>query len=87
MLLNGILKDSTFKDLNLKFEDVELADIIPKQDSITFEGTVDGSLDIYQKDNIYSPNLNLVIDKFKFNSIPYGQFLLKANGNKRLKFF
>jgi len=87
MLLNGILKDSTFKDLNLKFEDVELADIIPKQDSITFEGTVDGSLDIYQKDNIYSPNLNLVIDKFKFNSIPYGQFLLKANGNKDLTSF
>jgi len=87
MLLNGILKDSTFKNLNLKFEDVELADIIPKQDRITFEGTVDGSLDIYQKDNIYSPNLDLTVDEFKFNSIPYGRFLLKANGNKDLSSF
>jgi hypothetical protein len=87
MLLNGILKDSTFKNLNLKFEDVELADIIPKQDRITFEGRVDGSLDIYQKDNIYSPNLDLTVDEFKFNSIPYGRFLLKANGNKDLSSF
>ena len=87
MLLNGILKDSTFKNLNLKFEDVELADIIPKQDRITFEGTVDGSLNIYQKDNIYSPNLDLTVDEFKFNSIPYGRFLLKANGNKDLSSF
>jgi hypothetical protein len=87
ILLNGILKDSTFKNLNLKFEDVELADIIPKQDRITFEGKVDGSLDIYEKDNIYSPNLDLTVDEFKFNSIPYGQFLLKANGNKDLSSF
>jgi hypothetical protein len=87
ILLDGILRDSTFKDLKINFDKIQLADIIPQQDSIYFEGTLDGKLDVFQKNNIYSPNLDVVIEDFEFNDVKYGQFALEANGNKDLSSF
>lgn len=87
IFFNGILKDSTFKDIQLDFNKVKLADVVPKQDSIQFSGVMNGKLDIFQKDNIYAPNLDVVIDDFEFNTIKYGQFSLEANGNKDLSSF
>lgn len=87
ILLNGIIKDSTYKDLMLKFDKVKLADVIPKQDSIQFAGLLNGTLDIFQKNNIYAPNLDVVIEDLEFNEVKYGQFSLAANGNKDLSSF
>ncbi|MFO7744772.1 MAG: translocation/assembly module TamB domain-containing protein [Psychroflexus sp.] len=87
ILLDGILRDSTFKDLKLTFDKVELADIVPKQDSIKFAGLLDGRLDVFQKNNLYAPNLDIAIEDFRFNDVEYGQFSLVANGNKDLSSF
>lgn len=87
ILLNGVFNDSTFKDINLNLSNVELADVIPKQDSINFAGRLDGNLDIYQEEGIYSPNLDVSIEDFTFNDIVYGQFSLVADGNKDLSSF
>lgn len=87
IFFDGILRDSTFKDLKLTFNNVELADVVPKQDSINFAGVLDGRLDIFQKNNLYAPNLDIIIDDFVFNEIKYGQFSLEADGNKDLSSF
>jgi hypothetical protein len=87
IFFDGILRDSTFKDLKLTFNKVELADIVPKQDSINFAGVLDGRLDIFQKNNLYAPNLDIIIEDFVFNEIKYGQFSLEADGNKDLSSF
>lgn len=87
IFFDGILRDSTFKDLRLDFEKIKLADIIPKQDSIQFSGILNGNLDVFQKDMIYAPNLDIVIEDFEFNKVKYGQFSLEADGNKDLSSF
>ncbi|MBZ9650399.1 translocation/assembly module TamB domain-containing protein [Psychroflexus montanilacus] len=87
ILLDGILRDSTYKDLKLNFDKIKLADIFPKKDSIQFEGVLDGKLDIFQEDKIYAPNLDVVIQDFEFNDVKYGQFSLEADGNKDLSSF
>ncbi|NEV94377.1 translocation/assembly module TamB [Psychroflexus sp. YR1-1] len=87
IMLNGVLRDSTYKNLKLSLDKVKLADVIPKQDSIRFSGTLNGELDIFQKNDIYAPNLDVVVDDLEFNSVNYGQFSLVANGNKDLSSF
>ncbi|WP_019038819.1 translocation/assembly module TamB domain-containing protein [Psychroflexus tropicus] len=87
IMLDGILRDSTYKDLRLELSNIKVADVIPRQDSLAFKGIMNGDLEIYQKDNLYAPNLDLVIDDFEFNDVNYGEFKLIANGNKDLSSF
>lgn len=87
LLFDGILRDSTFKDVKLNFDKVQLADVIPKQDSIQFAGVMNGKLDVYQENKIYAPNLDVDIEGFEFNNVKYGQFSLEADGNKDLSSF
>ncbi len=84
IFFDGILRDSTYKDLRLDLNEIQLSDIIPKQDSIQFNGVLNGKLDVFQKNQIYSPNLDISIQDLKFNSVEYGQFSLEADGNKDL---
>jgi len=87
VLLDGMLRDSTSKDLNFQLSNLQLADIIPRQDSLDLKGTLNGDLEIYQKDNLYAPNLNVAIKDFEFNTVKYGEFMLEVDGNKDLSSF
>ncbi len=85
--LNGVMRDSTYKDLNLRIKQVELNNITPYIDSLNLKGLVNGELNLYQKGNIYKPNLNVLIRDFKVNDKGYGNLKLDANGNKDLSDF
>jgi len=66
--LAGVIRDSTYKDLKLDFNKVELGKLLPEIDSVTFAGTINGKLDWFQNKKIYKPNANLTIDSLKINN-------------------
>lgn len=82
--LSGFIKDSTEKDLKLKFKDVRLAKIIPDIDSLKLNGRVNGKLDILQKNGSYLPNSTVIIQNFKVNDFPLGDFNAQITGNNDL---
>ncbi|AXP82841.1 hypothetical protein CJ739_3781 [Mariniflexile rhizosphaerae] len=81
---SGFIKDSTQKDLKLDFKNVDLAKIIPEIDNLKLAGSVDGKLDILQKNGSYLPNSNIVIDNLKVNDIEFGSFNANIKGNQNL---
>lgn len=82
--LSGFIKDSTEKDLNLKFKDVRLSKIIPDVDSLKLNGRVNGKLDILQQNGSYLPNSTVIIQNFKVNDFPLGDFNAQITGNNDL---
>ncbi|MCF8274838.1 MAG: translocation/assembly module TamB [Flavobacteriaceae bacterium] len=82
--LSGFLKDSTQKDIHLKFKNVDLAKITPNIDSLSFAGSVNGKLDILQKKGNYLPNSTITIDDFKVNDYKLGSFNANIEGNENL---
>ncbi|GAL66972.1 hypothetical protein JCM19301_2137 [Jejuia pallidilutea] len=82
--LSGFIKDSTEKDLKLKFKDVRLSKIIPDIDSLKLNGRVNGKLDILQQNGSYLPNSTVVVDNFKVNDFYLGDFNAKIIGNEDL---
>ena len=82
--LSGFIRDSTQKDLKLKFKNVDLAKITPDIDSIALAGNVNGKLDILQQKGSYLPNSTIIINDFKVNKFPLGDFDVTITGNKNL---
>ncbi len=82
--LSGFIKDSTQKDLKLNFKNVDLAKITPDIDSLSLDGNVNGKLDILQQNGSYLPNSSVVINNFKVNKFPLGNFDATIAGNKDL---
>ena len=84
VLLSGLIKDSTEKDLKLDFKNVDLDKILPDIDSLSLAGNVNGKLDLLQKNGNYLPNSTVVIDDFKVNDFMLGSFDATITGNKNL---
>ena len=82
--LEGILRDSTFKDIKTNFEQVRLSHITPYVDSLSLRGLVNGNLDILQKEGVYLPNSNISINNFTINDVLMGDLDLSVKGNESL---
>ncbi|TJY31871.1 translocation/assembly module TamB domain-containing protein [Pontimicrobium aquaticum] len=82
--LYGVIRDSTTKNINLDFKDVELAKITPRIDSLSLAGNVNGRLNIRQSQGVYIPASNVTIDNFKVNDFNLGSFNTKIEGNNSL---
>ncbi len=82
--LSGVIKDSTYKDLNLKFTDVDLAKITPTVEGLDLQGNVNGKLDLLQQNGNYLPNSTVTIDNFIVNELALGSFDAKIIGNENL---
>lgn len=80
----GVLRDSTYKDLKLRFTDVNIGNITPDIDSLRLQGNVNGNLDFLQKNEGYYPNSSVTIDGVTVNEIAFGDLSLKVDGNKDL---
>lgn len=80
----GVLRDSTYKDLKLRFRDVNIGNIVPKVDSLRLEGNVNGKLDFLQKNNAYFPNSTVTIDGVVINDVEFGDLSLQISGNENL---
>lgn len=85
--LEGTLRDSTYKDIDLQFDKVTLDKIMPKVDSLKLDGIVDGYLNILQRNSNYTPSSNVKISNFKVNDLPLGNLFLSILGNDNLSQF
>ena len=82
--LAGEIRDSTYKDLKLRFRDVNIGNITPEVDSLRLQGNVNGKLDFLQKNGAYYPNSSVTIDDVIINEIPFGDLNLQIKGNEDL---
>jgi hypothetical protein len=78
----GTMRDSTYKDFKLSFEDVDLNKITPSLDSLSFGGKVNGNITYKQDNNKYDPISNLTIDSLKINQFLLGDLDFKIEGNE-----
>ncbi len=85
--LRGELADSTYKDLDLQFKIVSLNKITPAVDSLRLDGTVNGFLNILQKEGKYLPTSSLNIDDLSVNNSRLGNLEIGIFGNNDLTQF
>ncbi|PKA84228.1 uncharacterized protein DUF490 [Ulvibacter sp. MAR_2010_11] len=82
--LAGNIRDSTYKDIQLQFKNVNIGNIVPAVDSLRLEGNTNGRLHFVQKNKAYYPNSSVTIDGVVINDIPFGDLDLKISGNEDL---
>jgi len=82
--LSGNLRDSTYKNFKMKFQNVDIAKITPEIDSLDLAGTLNGDLDLLQEDAAYFPNTNLKIDSLEVNDTFMGNLQMDVKGNTDL---
>lgn len=80
----GELRDSTYKDIKLRFTDVNIGNLVPPIDSLRLAGNVNGKLNFLQKNGGYYPNSSVVIDDVIINEIEFGNLYLNIDGNEDL---
>ncbi len=80
----GTMRDSTYKDLKLRFRNVNIGNITPDFDSLRLQGRMNGKLDFLQKDGAYYPISAVEIDDVIINEIPFGDLGVKVDGNEDL---
>ncbi|WP_106147099.1 translocation/assembly module TamB domain-containing protein [Flagellimonas meridianipacifica] len=85
--LRGELADSTYKDLDLQFKIVSLNKIIPEVDSLKMDGTINGFLNILQKEGKYLPTSSLNIENLTVNDSRLGDLEIGIFGNNDLTQF
>ena len=76
----GVVRDSTYKDLKIDFVKVKLASFLPPIDSLSLNGRLNGNLNFIQKEGLYSPEGDLSISNFKINSFEHGHLDLRVKG-------
>ena len=80
----GIIRDSTYKDIKLRFRDVNIGNITPEFDSLRLQGNMNGKLDFLQKNGAFYPISSITVDNVVINDIPFGDLDLKVDGNEDL---
>jgi hypothetical protein len=83
----GTMKDSSYKDLNLVFNDVDLEKITPSVDSLFFRGKLNGFASVQQEKGQFKPESNITIDALKINEYPIGDFIFNIRGNESFNQF
>ncbi len=85
--LHGNLRDTTYKDFKIGFENVDIGKITPNIDSLNFAGTLNGKLNLLQEKGTYYPNTSLTIQNLSVNDNLLGNLKLDVDGNGDLSFY
>ncbi|WP_237421166.1 translocation/assembly module TamB domain-containing protein [Flavobacterium sp. Sd200] len=85
--VSGILRDSTYKDVRLSFNDVDLRKITPTLDSLNFGGRLNGEVSLKQNRNEFTPASSLTIDTLRINQHNLGDMSLQVTGDRSLRKF
>ena len=80
----GVLRDSTYKNIKVKFSDVNIGNLVPPVDSLKLSGNTNGSLSFLQENGAYFPNSSITIDNVMINDTEFGDLNLEIEGNKNL---
>ena len=81
----GIIRDSTYKELDVDFTNVYLKSFLPEIDSLKLRGQLDGIINISQVDGIYGPKGNLSVKNFEINNFKQGDLELNIEGESSYK--
>ena len=81
------MRDSTYKDFKLTFDDVDLNKVTPSLDSLSFGGKVNGNIKNKQERNKYEPISNLTIDRLNINKFLLGDLDFNIEGNENFNQF
>lgn len=84
MLFAGKAKDSTYKDFQLTFENVDLEKISPTIDSLSYYGNLNGRILLRQKDDLFLPEIKVGVTNFTVNEQLLGDLSLFFKGNEAL---
>ncbi|PZX62561.1 uncharacterized protein DUF490 [Salegentibacter mishustinae] len=82
--LSGEMRDSTYKDFKMEFDEVDIGKITPHVDSLRLAGMLNGKLDLLQENGAYYPNTDLRIDSLNINDNLLGNLVLNVEGNETL---
>lgn len=85
--LTGEMRDTTYKDFKMQFENVDLYKITPDIDKLAMGGVVNGNLNLLQQKGAYYPNTSLTIRDLVINDTPLGNLNLDVMGNRDLSFY
>jgi len=85
--LSGVMRDSTFKDFQMEFDQVDIGKITPDVDSLEIGGILNGKLNLLQEDGAFFPTTSLVVDGLSINETAMGQLRLDVEGNENLTFY
>ncbi|MHA6280420.1 translocation/assembly module TamB domain-containing protein [Salinimicrobium sp. CAU 1759] len=85
--LAGQMRDSTYKDFQMEFENVDLYKITPEINSLEMGGLVNGSLNLLQEDGAYYPNTSLTVRDLTINDQLLGVLNLDVMGNRDLSLY
>ena len=83
----GSMRDSTYKDFHLTFDDVDLKKITPSLDSLSFGGKLNGNVKYFQDKNVYDPQSRITIDSLQINKILIGDLDFNVEGNENFNQF
>lgn len=83
----GVIKDSTYKDLNLTFNEVDISKITPELEDISLGGLLNGEINYKQDKNIYTPTTDLKVKNFSFNDINLGDLDAKISSDENFRKF
>ncbi|WP_408024435.1 translocation/assembly module TamB domain-containing protein [Tenacibaculum sediminilitoris] len=81
----GVLRDSTFRDLQASFDKVKLASFLPPIDSLKLGGKLNGVLEFKQENKTVSPKGNIYIESFYINDYSQGDLALNITGDNSYK--
>ncbi len=82
--LSGIMRDSTYKNFSMEFDNVDVGKITPHIDSLELGGLLNGKLDLLQENGAYYPNTSMKIDSLKVNGDLMGNLEIDVAGNEDL---
>lgn len=83
----GTMRNSTYKDFQLTFDDVDLKKITPSLDSLSFGGKLNGKVKYFQDKNVYDPQSSITIDSLQINKILIGDLDFNIEGNENFNQF
>ncbi len=82
---DGVIRDSTYKNLHMKFVNVNLGAIMPKIESLSLNGVLDGNFNFKQEKGIYNPLGDLRIKEFSINDFLQGDLNMQVNAKDSYK--
>ena len=85
--IEGHLKDSTQKNIQLNLSKVALKKITPSIDSLALDGKVTGLLSFQQLDSLYYPSSKVVVEDFSVNNFILGSMDADIVGTSDLNNF
>jgi hypothetical protein len=82
---NGTVRDSTYKDLQISFDKVDLDDITPKIDSLSLDGILNGDLNFKQDKGVYQPFGKVTVQDFTVNNAKQGDLSMQLQAEDSYK--